>query len=155
MATKAPDRDGIHSIVNVEVAVVWEGRYLLLTRAEGESFAAGLLSPPGGKVEDAGNADDILERTARREVREETGLEIAERLCYVESHAFVADDGDPVVDVAFLAVPAGIDGLSIDPSESAGHRWLTIDEIEGDPLVPPWTRRTIRLAERQRIALGW
>jgi 8-oxo-dGTP pyrophosphatase MutT (NUDIX family) len=155
MATDAPDRAAILYVVNVEVAVVWEGRYLLLMRAETESHAAGTLSPPGGKVEDAGDADDVLEETARREVREETGLVIGDRLRYVESHAFVIDDGDLVVDVVFLAVPEAIDTLSVDAAESAGHRWLTIEEIEREPLVPPWTRRTIRLTEQRRTALGW
>ena len=46
--------------VNVEGAIVKDGRYLMIVRGE-EEYAPGGLSFPGGKVEGAGNLDDILE----------------------------------------------------------------------------------------------
>jgi 8-oxo-dGTP diphosphatase len=59
-------------IVNVEGAVVRseDGRYLMVVRGEQESHASGALTFPGGKVEDAGSADDVLEETLRREIRQ-------------------------------------------------------------------------------------
>lgn len=87
-------------IVNVEGAIVKDGRYLMVVRGE-EEYAPGGLNFPGGKVEGAGNIDDILEETLRREIAEEVDLEVHDEMAYVRSSAFVAE-GEPVVDVVFL-----------------------------------------------------
>ena len=89
-------------IVNVEAAVVKGNQYLMILRSEDETHAPGTLTFPGGKVEDVRRQDDVLEKTLAREVMEETGVTIAQEFLYVESHAFVADDNDPVVDMVFL-----------------------------------------------------
>ena len=79
---------------------------------------------------------ESLEDTARREVREETGLEVA-RLTYTASA--VSGFGDPsAVLVAFRAEAAGTE-LDIDPGEIAEARWFTREEIAalGDDELPP------------------
>ncbi|HEV2108156.1 MAG TPA: NUDIX domain-containing protein [Thermomicrobiales bacterium] len=68
----------------------------------GQGTRAGTLSVPGGKVEDAGVAADVLEATLRREIAEEVGIQVEDELAYVESKSFVADNGDPCVDIVFL-----------------------------------------------------
>lgn len=141
-------------IVNVEAAVVKDGRYLMVVRSEQEAHAAGALSFPGGKVDFAGPADAILETTARREVREGTGVIIDDECVYVESKAFGAA-GEPVVDVVLLchyqagAVTPG------DPAEVAALLWLTAAEVLAHPRTPPWTAQSIRLAEPLRQRRGW
>ena len=60
--------DTIWYIVNVEGAVVKDGRYLMIVRGEQESHAPGALTFPGGKVEDAESVDNVLEETIRREI---------------------------------------------------------------------------------------
>ncbi len=67
-------------IVNVEAVVHRKDRYLMVVRGAGESHAPGLLSLVGGKVEAAGDAQQILEATLRREIREETGIEVCSRI---------------------------------------------------------------------------
>ena len=144
-------------IVNVEGAIMRpeDGRYLMIVRGEEESHAAGLLTFPGGKVENAGNADDILEETLRREIQEEAGIEVDEDMVYVESKSFVADDGEPVVDVVFLCRYRYGEPIIGDPGEVAALRWMTPEEILEHPKTPPWTRQSIELAEKRRIAKGW
>jgi 8-oxo-dGTP pyrophosphatase MutT (NUDIX family) len=142
-------------IVNVEAAIVRDGRYLLIVRGPGESHAPGTLSLPGGKVEDAGQREDVLEETARREALEEVGVTLAAPLAYVHSVAFVADDGNPVVDVVFLGRYAGGESTIADADEVAAFRWLTAAEVAADPQAPPWTRRSVGLAEAARLGLGW
>lgn len=144
-----------HYIVNVEVAVVHDGRYLMIVRSEQEAHAPGMLSVPGGKVEDAGLSENILEETARREAREEAGVEIGDELAYIESKSFIADDGDPVVDIVFLARHLAGAPSAGDPAEVASLEWMTADEVVTHPKSPPWLIQSIRLAETKRLALGW
>jgi ADP-ribose pyrophosphatase YjhB (NUDIX family) len=144
-----------HHIVNVEVAIVRDGRFLLIVRGPGEAHAPGTLSLPGGKVEGEGQSEDILEGTARREAVEEVGVTLDTTLAYVRSVAFVTDEGDPVVDVVFLGRYAGGEPTVFDPEEVAAIRWLTAAEVAADPHAPPWTRRSVALAEETRLRLGW
>ncbi len=143
-------------IVNVEGVVIrsTDGRYLMAVRGPGESYLPGVLTLPGGKVEDAGNADDILEETLRREIREEVGVEVHDEMVYVESKSFVAE-GDPVVDVVFLCRYHSGEAIVGDPDEVSAVHWMTADEIIQHPKTPPWTRQSIELAEKKRIAKGW
>ena len=147
--------ESIWYIVNVEGVIVKQGRYLMVVRGEQESHAPGVLTFPGGKVEGAGNADDVLEETLRREIREEVGIEVHDDMAYLESKAFVAADGEPVVDVAFMCRYRSGEPTVGDPGEVAAVRWMPAEEILAHPKTPPWTRRSIELAERKRIAKGW
>ena len=114
----------------------------------------GALSFPGGKVEGAENEDNVFEETLRSEIREETGVEVADKMVYVESHSFVAE-GDPVVDVVFLCRYESGEAIAADPDEVADVRWMTAQEILDLPQTPPWTRQSIELAEKKRIEKGW
>lgn len=79
--------------VNVEAAIYRDDEYLLIQRGDTEEHAAGTLALVGGTVE-ATESEEILERTLRREVREEVDVTIADPQ-YVQSNAFVADEGRP------------------------------------------------------------
>lgn len=143
-------------IVNVEAAVVKDGRYLMVVRSEREAHAAGTLSFPGGKVEYEGPLDDVLdvlEVTARREVLEETGITITGEIAYVESKSFGA--GEPVVDIVLLCRYQEGDIAPGHPDEVASVEWLTAEEILAHPKTPPWTAQSIRRAEPIRLAKGW
>jgi len=142
-------------IVNVEAAVVQEGRYLTIVRSERESHAAGVLSLPGGKVEHADNTPNVLEETLRRELLEEVGVQVKEGIAYVESNAFVADDGEQVINIVFLCRYKSGTPTAIDPDEVAAVQWLTTQEILNHPKTPPWTRQSIELAERIRAERQW
>jgi 8-oxo-dGTP diphosphatase len=143
-------------IVNVEGLVVRsaDGCYLMVVRGAGESYMAGGLAFPGGKVEGAESEDNVLEETLRREIWEEVGIEVSDEMVYVESHAFVAE-GDPVVDIVFLCRYQSGEVIAADPDEVAAVRWMTAREIMDRPETPPWTRQSIELAEKRRIAKGW
>jgi 8-oxo-dGTP diphosphatase len=163
--------DGRLYIVNVE-AVVWrggpfgppsgppgeearDGQYLMIVRGRTEGLAPGALTPPGGKVEVDGFVQDVLEETLRREVLEETGVEVKPPFVYVESHSFEAG-GETLVDIIMLARYAGGDELkAIDPEEIAGIEWLSYEALMADGRTMPWTRETMRRAEALRRELGW
>jgi 8-oxo-dGTP diphosphatase len=140
-------------IVNVEGALVKDGQYLMVVRGE-EEYAPGGLNFPGGKVEGAGSADDVLEEALRREIAEEVGLEVQDEMAYVRSSAFVAQD-DPVVDVVFLCRWKSGEAVVADPGEVAAVRWMTAAEAIAHPETPPWTRLALELADNVRLERGW
>lgn len=144
----------VQYIVNVEGAIVRDGRYLLVVRGAGETHAAGMLSLVGGKVENAGNSANILEETLRREIQEEVGVEVSDMI-YIHSTAFVADDQEAVVDAVFLCRWSSGEATSRNPEEVADIRWLTANEILTNPDTPDWTRNSVRRAEKMRNMLGW
>ncbi|MCW3842286.1 NUDIX domain-containing protein [Micromonospora yasonensis] len=135
-------------VVNVEVFLHRDGRWLLIRRSAREDHAPGLLSGVGGKVEPAGDGDDVLAETARREVAEEVGVDLTGvTLSYVESRAFTTDDGDPVVNVVFAGpLPAEAEPAVASPEEVAGLVWVTLAEAEADATCPPWIRGSLRQA---------
>lgn len=141
-------------IVNVEVAVVRDGRYLAIVRGEGEEFGAGWLGFPGGKVENDEATQDTLEETARREVLEEVGLVIEDPIVYVESHTFAVDT-EPALDVVMLARSSSGAAHPASPDEVADVLWLTCEELLSDPRTQAWTRDSLRQAEARRIERGW
>lgn len=136
-------------IVNVEGIVRRGESYLLTVRSEHEANAPGTLALPGGKVEFGDALQDTLEHTLKREILEETGVEVGD-LVYLESKWFRADDGDPVVDIVFLCDYAGGDAEVGDPNEVAEVLWLTAAEVATHPKAPPWTRESIEKAEQFR-----
>ncbi len=144
----------IHYLVNVEVIICREGQYLTIIRSENEEHAPGTLSFPGGKVEDAGITQDILEETARREALEEVNVTISE-LAYVESKSFRGDDGNDVVDIVFLAKYLSGEPTPGDPDEVESLTWLTAEEIRQHPKSPEWTIDSITRAEEVRERLDW
>jgi 8-oxo-dGTP diphosphatase len=89
-------------IVNVEGAIFKNDKWLIIKRSEKEEHAGGMLSLVGGKVEMEGNTTDILERTVKREILEEVGIDVKGNLKYVHSTSFVADSGENVIDIVFL-----------------------------------------------------
>jgi 8-oxo-dGTP diphosphatase len=140
-------------IVNVEGAIVKDGRYLMVVRSE-EEYAPGGLNFPGGKVEGVDNADDVLEETLRREITEEVGLEVQDEMAYLRSGAFVAE-GNPVVDLVFLCRWKSGEAVAADPAEVAVVRWMAAAEAIAHPETPPWTRLSLELAEKVRLERGW
>ena len=144
----------VYHIVNVEGAIVHEGRYLLVIRGPGETHAAGMLSLVGGKVDDAGETVNILEETLHREILEEVGIEVSDMI-YVHSTAFVDGANFPVIDVVFLCRWMAGEPTIVDSQEVADIRWLTANEVLTNPDTPDWTRNSVRRAEKMRNMLGW
>jgi ADP-ribose pyrophosphatase YjhB (NUDIX family) len=141
-------------VVNVEAAIYRGDRWLIVQRSAREAHAAGTLALVGGKVEHAGVADGILEQTLRREVREEVGVEIGAAMYFVRSSSFVADDGDPVVDIVFLCPHAYGEPRALDPAEVAAVTWMTLDQVLDHPGAPAWTKESLVLAEAARAELA-
>jgi 8-oxo-dGTP diphosphatase len=153
----------ISVIVNVEVAIVRSDShhnhnyYLMAERGAGETYGAGWLSFPGGKLEWPGDEQDAVEATARREAEEETGVMLGREIAYVESDTFGTGEPDHCLDIVVLATlaPDSPETVIRDPEEVATLAWMTVEEIAADPRTQPWTLASLQRAEEVRTRLGW
>lgn len=133
--------------INVEGAVYKEGKWLIIGRSLQEGHAGGLLSLVGGTVENEGNSINILERTLRRELFEEVGVKVKEKVYYVRNTSFTLDDGSEVVDIVFLCELEDGEPFVKSPDEVDAVYWMTTDEIVIHPKAPIWLIDSIKEAE--------
>ena len=134
-------------IVNVEGAIYKNEKWLLIRRSEKEEHAGGLLSLVGGKVEKEGKSTDILEKTLKREITEEVGIEVS-NLRYVNSSSFVTDSGINVVDIVFLCDHESGEPFAKSPDEVDEVIWMTTQQILNNSDLPIYLKENIKLAEK-------
>jgi 8-oxo-dGTP diphosphatase len=134
-------------VVNVEGAIFKEDNWLIIKRSEKEEHAGGLLSLVGGKVEMEGNSTDILERTVKREILEEVGIEVKENLYYVHSTSFETDSREHVIDLVFLCEYETGEPFAKSPDEVDSVKWLTTSEIMNHPNAPIYLKESIKRAD--------
>ena len=137
-------------VVNVQCAVVRDGRYLMIVRGDGVGHAPGVLAFPGGRTETGDGPSEVLETTAMREVLEETGVVVSRNLQYVRSSTFVIAGLGHVVDVLFLAEYESGEPTITDTLEVADILWMTADEILRHPKTPPWLKVSVEQVESER-----
>lgn len=126
-------------------------RWLLSIRSADAAYAPNALGLIGGHLELADAAADALEAAARREVLEETGLDLAATsLRYVRSELFDAGEGVPQVTVTFMADLAAEAEPAVTSAELAEVGWWTRVGLDADPRCPAWLLTLID----QAAALG-
>lgn len=154
MTDSIPEDDPRGFVVNIEAVVYHDGDVLLATRADDEDHAAGERSLVGGKLERDADTSRPLAATVEREVREETGLEIANET-YVCSSLFESDTGNPVVNVVFRARHIDGEAQIREPEETAVLDWVEPERaLEGGDL-PAYTADYLERADADRQRDGW
>ncbi|MGE7622034.1 NUDIX hydrolase [Viridibacillus sp. NPDC096237] len=134
-------------IVNVEGAIRKKDKWLIVERSEKEEHAGGMLSLVGGEVNIEGNSSDILERTVKREILEEVGVKVKDKLNYVQSTSFVIGTGENVVNIVFLCEHYSGEAFPKSPDEVEKVLWLTTEEILSHPIAPIYLKESIKRAE--------
>lgn len=119
-----------------------DGKYLITRRALNKKAWPGLWTVPGGGL----NVDDYvgekanshgvwynaLEKTLRREILEEVGLEIG-KIDYLLDMTFIRPDNVPVVTLSFYA-PWKSGEVKLN-EESIDHAWIKAEEIPKYELI--------------------
>lgn len=119
------------------------GKYLICKRSEKEKAFPGKWCVPGGKVErshfvnapqDTGDYWlDLFEKVLKREVKEETSLEI-KNIGYVSNLAFLRPNGFLTIIVSLYADHA--DGeIKLAEDELTEHAWVTLEEAKDYDLL--------------------
>ncbi|HZF40147.1 MAG TPA: NUDIX domain-containing protein [Blastocatellia bacterium] len=111
--------------VGMGVLVMRRGR-VLLGRRRG-SHGEGYYAAPGGHIE----FGESFEKAARREVSEETGLEIADlRLLSVGNYVFKREDGERhYIDVDFVCEASVGEPQLAEPEKCDGWEWYDLDDL--------------------------
>ena len=149
-------------VVNVDVAVSRDPRvssqepgagtaateYLFIVRGENEAHAPGALGLPGGKVDVPPAAAGVVESTARRETREEVGVDVADPEL-VRSSTFESDDGERVLNLLVAADYAGGEARPAAPDEVTAVEWRTAESVLADDETPPWTQAQLEALRRR------
>ena len=128
--------------VVITAIVFKEGKYLILQRSRHEKKFPLWWTVPGGKL----NTEDyvhrpkdtpkywynVLEKTLRREVKEEAGIKI-KNIYYVTSLADARPDRDPSLVISCMADYAG--GKIKLEKGMIDHRWVTVKKVKNIKLI--------------------
>ena len=120
-------------------AVVYKdnGELLVTERSDKEVQGSGLLSYPGGKIEDIEITDieevkhSIFEETIKRELMEECGVSVYDdSLALANNHLFKRFDGSYSIMVVFVARFKSQKEIKLDPEEIKDIHWMRFGEID-------------------------
>ena len=132
----------IHEVV-ITAIVVKDGKYLITKRAPGKSRFPGMWTVPGGRLQVSDytrlpkNTEhywyNVLEKTLKREVKEEVGIEI-DHIEYVTSLARVHENGAPSLIISTLADYVSGE-VSLQKSEADQFAWVSLEEAKEYDLI--------------------
>lgn len=136
------DNQHLHEVA-ITAIVVKDGKYLITRRTKTKKRFPGMWTVPGGKLE----ASDylvlpkdtehywynVLERTLRREVKEEVGIDI-NNIEYVTSLATVHADGSPSLVISCMADYSSGE-ITLQSEESDAFAWVSLEEAKKHELI--------------------
>ncbi|OYX53477.1 hypothetical protein B7Y92_02950 [Candidatus Saccharibacteria bacterium 32-50-13] len=124
--------------VGVKALIERNGSYLFLRRSAAFKAGPQKWDIPGGRIE----PDEALEAALTREVREETGLNLSRvDTLLAAQDIFVADADVHVVRLTYRGVAEGEVVIS---SEHDDYRWMTLEEVQGEPHVDSYLKEVLR-----------
>jgi 8-oxo-dGTP diphosphatase len=129
-------------------AVIWNGRGDVLLIRRAKEPRKGQWSLPGGKLE----FGETLIEGVRREVREETGLEV-EILGLIDVAETIRDAEAGAANDHFVLIDYSarvISGTAVAASDAAEARWFALEELDTLPLWSEMHRIIALSAERHR-----
>src|SRR3989344_9202626 len=143
--------------VAITAIIVKDGKYLITRRAMTKKRWPGMWTVPGGKLETAdymswpkdthGYWYNVLEKTLRREVKEEVGLEIKD-IVYVTSLATGHEDKAPSLVISCMAEWANGE-VALQLEECEQFAWVSLEEGKNSDLIDG-IYDELAMAENQR-----
>ncbi len=137
-----PKHQLLHEVA-ITAILVKDGKYLITRRVLSKKRFPGKWTVPGGKLETSDYIDlpkdtedcwyNVLERVVRREVREETGLEI-KNIEYVVSLALIDKEGTPVLIISCMADWESGE-VVLQESETDHYAWVSLAEAKNHELI--------------------
>ena len=125
-------------IVVVTAIVVKDGKYLITRRSPLKKRFGGMWTVPGGKLETSDYVNlpkdtaaywyNVLEQVLRREVKEETQLEILSEPVLVYAQDIIPNEEKHVVRLSYVGKTKGEPVL--DTSENIEYKWLSLDALK-------------------------
>ena len=144
--------------VAITAIVVKDGKYLITRRTLSKKRFPGKWTVPGGKLETSDYVNlpkdtedcwyNVLERVVRREVREETGLEIA-NIEYVTSLTTMDKEGTPLLVISCMADWESGE-VVLQEDETDKYAWVSTEEARGYDLIGGIVDE-LHMADRRRL----
>ncbi|MBM4177296.1 NUDIX domain-containing protein [Candidatus Gribaldobacteria bacterium] len=154
--------------VAITAIIVKDSKYLIIKRSLNKKRFPGFWTVPGGKLETSDYLNlpkdtenywyNVLEKTLKREVKEEVGIEI-KNIEYLTSLATVHQGSNPSLAISCLANYASSE-IKLDPDESTVFAFIDLKSaknyqlIDGiyDELVMAENKRNGKTSEWQRFS---
>ena len=117
--------------VLINVLVSKGDKILLSQRSFDEKHMPGRWTIPGGKIENEDIKEeiiDVVEKTAKREVMEEVGVEIHDELKLVANNTFRRTDGQMVLALVFLGKYKTNEPKPLE--DTIAVQWISKNEID-------------------------
>jgi 8-oxo-dGTP diphosphatase len=134
-----------------------DGKFLIIRRSPNKKRFPSRWTVPGGKLETSDFTSlpkdtaeywyNVLERTLRREVEEEVGIQI-HHIEYVTSLATVHQDGSPSLVISCLAEHQSGD-VTLQQDEADQFAWINLEEAKQYDLIDGIYDELV-MAEQQR-----
>lgn len=130
--------------IPITVIIVKDGKYLITKRSANKKKWPGMWTVPGGRLEvedytfiskDTINAwYNVLEKAAKREVREEVGVEI-KNIDYLTS--IIAQYGEDIPESLIISLIADYDSgqVSLQKEETDDFAWVSLEEAKQYPII--------------------
>lgn len=129
--------------VAITAIIVKDGKYLIVRRTLNKKRFPGMWTVPGGKMESSDYLKlprdtkfywyNVLERTLKREVMEESGLEI-DNIEYITSLATVHEDGSPSLVISCIANYVSGE-IKLQEGETDKFVWVDLEEAKKYELI--------------------
>ena len=123
--------------------ILKDDKFLICKRSLKEKAFPGKWCVPGGKIERSDFINDpkdtsthwldIFEKVLRKEIKEETGLEI-KNIGYVSNLAFIRPNGYSTLIVSLYADYAGGE-VKLSEDELSDYAWVTLEEAKSYDLI--------------------
>lgn len=120
------ETDIVTHVVAVTAIVRKGNKYLLAKRSFNDPQQGGKWSFPGGKV-DAEIEEGIIEKTLKREIKEEVGIEIKDEVKLIYNNSFTRVSGHHVVMLVFMCDYESGEAQALEGQEEI--RWVTMKEL--------------------------
>jgi len=123
--------------LTVTFLIEFKSKFLLISRGKKENNFPSMWAFPGGKVE----FDETVIDTIKREVIEETGLELLDDACFLDSYFF-----KKTVGIAFLV--RAMSNQVMLSTEIQDYRWISdLDELKQYNCIPGIYNHFLRAKE--------
>ncbi len=126
----------IYSVI-VNAIVYKDNKVLISQRSFEEEHEPGKWTIPGGKVENEETEEEvfnIVEKTIKKEVMEEVGVEIEDEVLLVENNTFRRSNGQMVLALIFLCKWKNIEPQALE--DTIGVEWVSDDELDNYQFPP-------------------
>jgi len=123
--------------LTVTFLIEFKNKFLLISRAKNASNFPSLWAFPGGKVE----FEETVIDTIKREVKEETGLDLHDEACFLDSYFF-----KKTVGIAFMVRAKSCKVIISD--EIVDYRWVSdIQDLDNYNCIPGIYNHLLRAKE--------